>query len=209
MLSVKKTILAVAIMTAAGAANAAPVTSGGAFEMRVLAGTDTSGLAGGGSFVNLDTSLTGFVDIAAGTWGVASTATFFGFNWTASGGQLVTGAGNYSLDTTTGAVSSVASCTVAFDGALCFTIGANQIAGKIDFAWSTSSGIRVVNVWDINTNGSLTANGVPGMENGPFPNYNAAFSLSAPGLVPVPAAVWLFGSGLLGLVGIARRKKKA
>jgi len=27
--------------------------------------------------------------------------------------------------------------------------------------------------------------------------------------VPVPAAVWLFGSGLLGLVGIARRKKVA
>ena len=27
--------------------------------------------------------------------------------------------------------------------------------------------------------------------------------------VPLPAAVWLFGSGLLGLVGIARRKKKA
>jgi hypothetical protein len=26
-------------------------------------------------------------------------------------------------------------------------------------------------------------------------------------IVPVPAAVWLFGSGLLGLVGIARRKK--
>jgi len=27
--------------------------------------------------------------------------------------------------------------------------------------------------------------------------------------VPVPAAVWLFGSGLLGLVGVARRKKAA
>ena len=25
-------------------------------------------------------------------------------------------------------------------------------------------------------------------------------------VVPVPAAVWLFGSGLLGLVGVARRK---
>jgi hypothetical protein len=27
--------------------------------------------------------------------------------------------------------------------------------------------------------------------------------------VPVPAAVWLFGSGLLGLIGIAKRKKTA
>jgi len=32
------------------------------------------------------------------------------------------------------------------------------------------------------------------------------YSESAPA-VPVPAAVWLFGSGLLGLVGMARRKK--
>jgi len=28
-------------------------------------------------------------------------------------------------------------------------------------------------------------------------------------VIPVPAAVWLFGSGLVGLVGVARRKKKA
>lgn len=27
------------------------------------------------------------------------------------------------------------------------------------------------------------------------------------GAVPVPAAVWLFGSGLIGLIGLARRKK--
>ncbi|BCO31790.1 hypothetical protein TspCOW1_18930 [Thiohalobacter sp. COW1] len=30
-----------------------------------------------------------------------------------------------------------------------------------------------------------------------------------PSAVPVPAAVWLFGSGLLGLVGVARRRKAA
>lgn len=34
------------------------------------------------------------------------------------------------------------------------------------------------------------------------------FSMT-PVVVPVPAAVWLFGTGLLGLVGIARRKNAA
>ena len=32
------------------------------------------------------------------------------------------------------------------------------------------------------------------------------FETSNPSPVPVPAAVWLFGAGLLGLVGVARRK---
>jgi len=31
--------------------------------------------------------------------------------------------------------------------------------------------------------------------------------ISVYGVVPIPAAVWLFGSGLLGLVGIARRRR--
>jgi hypothetical protein len=35
-----------------------------------------------------------------------------------------------------------------------------------------------------------------------------SFTLNV-GAVPVPAAVWLFGSGLLGLVGVARRKARA
>lgn len=37
------------------------------------------------------------------------------------------------------------------------------------------------------------------MEHGNFVVNNAA-------VVPVPSAVWLFGSGLIGLVGLARRK---
>jgi hypothetical protein len=39
-----------------------------------------------------------------------------------------------------------------------------------------------------------------------FDNVSITADLAAPA-VPVPAAVWLFGSGLLGLVGVARRKK--
>jgi len=53
------------------------------------------------------------------------------------------------------------------------------------------------------------------VESSPGTNiYNVTFTNGAvlsidatPTVVPVPAAVWLFGSGLLGLIGIARRKK--
>lgn len=44
--------------------------------------------------------------------------------------------------------------------------------------------------WILQSNGTLT--------------YHVA---AAPAVVPIPAAAWLFGSGLLGLVGIARRRK--
>lgn len=42
-----------------------------------------------------------------------------------------------------------------------------------------------------------------------FPNTPYAVRMTGTiQAIPVPAAAWLFGSGLLGLVGIARRKKK-
>jgi hypothetical protein len=49
----------------------------------------------------------------------------------------------------------------------------------------------------------------------PFPGMRGFFDIGSGNSmhvtsvlsVPVPAAVWLFGSGLLGLIGIARRKK--
>ena len=44
-----------------------------------------------------------------------------------------------------------------------------------------------------------------------FQNFGGNFAdlsnVRAFSVVPVPAAVWLFGSGLLGLIGIARRKR--
>jgi hypothetical protein len=53
-------------------------------------------------------------------------------------------------------------------------------------------------------------NGTPMAVGGPFAGFNANFNATlSPAPIPVPAAVWLFGSGLLGLVGIARRKKSA
>ena len=52
-----------------------------------------------------------------------------------------------------------------------------------------------------------------GLENAPammpasVPYHTLPGSDFGPAAVPVPAAVWLFGSGLLGLVCIARRKR--
>lgn len=47
------------------------------------------------------------------------------------------------------------------------------------------------------------------MIDGPFPGMSVSIDVGSRGMavVPVPAALWLFGSGLLGLVGMARGKK--
>jgi hypothetical protein len=59
--------------------------------------------------------------------------------------------------------------------------------------------------------------GIPMAAGGPFAGFNANFNASLTSVVcdfdcppvPVPAAVWLFGSGLLGLIAVARRRKRS
>jgi hypothetical protein len=40
-------------------------------------------------------------------------------------------------------------------------------------------------------------------------SINPTFANGSVTVVPIPAAMWLFGSGLVGLIGISRRKKAA
>ncbi len=60
---------------------------------------------------------------------------------------------------------------------------------------------------DLNyTGGSLKGDLTAGRIEGVFDSTGIVAKLGSVAVVPVPAAVWLFGSGLIGLIGIARRK---
>lgn len=199
----KKTAIAAALSIAmgAGAAQAATMTSA-TFTMY-----DSTG-----GTVGTDTTVTG--SIGGGTFSVASTTPFFGTNWTAHSGTTF-GPGTYTIDTIEGGV---------YEGV---EVGAGQVGGHVLFNWGSTTDIDVVMVWDVacsggsctytSTDGVATNPANPdgirgyGMIDGPFPDFNANFDFTVPetSAVPVPAAVWLFGSGLLGLVGVARRRKAA
>ncbi|MDT8281325.1 MAG: VPLPA-CTERM sorting domain-containing protein [Gammaproteobacteria bacterium] len=56
------------------------------------------------------------------------------------------------------------------------------------------------------TGGSMMGNLTAGSIDGIFTGTSVVAKLGELTVVPVPAAVWLFGSGLLGLAGVARRK---
>ena len=205
----KKTLLAIALATSVGTASAATATMTSAnFEM----------YDGTGGFVGGATDVVG--SIGDGAFAVSSTTAFFGQLWTAHGGTTF-GPGTYSFDTIEGGV---------YTGVV---VGAGQVGGHILFNWGVTSDIDVVNVWDVVDDGTtvtytstdviagigtgantpITApDGILGLSmiDGAFVGFNANFNFTTPSaVVPVPAAVWLFGSGLLGLVGIARRRKAA
>lgn len=83
------------------------------------------------------------------------------------------------------------------EGILEFTI-ANLSGWALD-SWTTGDQTGAVEHLMLNT-GVFDLGGVSSVK---------SFTATADGfaVVPVPAAVWLFGSGLIGLVGLARRKR--
>jgi len=66
----------------------------------------------------------------------------------------------------------------------------------------------------VNITGDDGIGGSP-MDNGPFSGFNMNFDMTSvtmtanSSVIPVPAAAWLFGSGILGLAGFAGSRKSA
>ena len=141
------------------------------------------------------------------------TGSFFGHTWVADQITAV-------FDNTAPAGTFAGSNAL---GAYDFSAGianmdASHVAVGTLFDWSTSVDIPVLAVFDcadvagVCTGVNTTVGG--SMQTGPFagatPAFNGTGSLEVSvSAIPVPAAVWLFGSGLLGLVGVARRRKAA
>lgn len=129
--------------------------------------------------------------------GFTTTATpFYGYKWTAHDYTLTeTIAGNVSaqIPFDWGGPSTTTSCGVASCNI--------PVVALFDFS-PTGGGNYLVTTLDGDNDG------IPGtkMTAGPFAGFSPVFTGPAVQAVPVPAALWLFGSGLVGLASVARRK---
>ena len=197
----------------------------------------SGGFVGGSNNVSMTWDGTVFTDNSdytgpggASNMTLSSPDAFFGLQWTAHSIQVFA-PGSYSFDATAGGGA-------AETGTLDLTVGSGQLGAHMLFNWGSNQNIDVVVLWDANgvfgnNAGQQTltgtaewdsvsvdgdGDGIPGTgmpAGGPFADFNANFNLNGitpaegPAVIPVPAAVWLLGSGLVGLVGVARRRKAA
>ena len=177
----------------------------------------------------------GVVDGFAAVWNITADATgdSFSVNSFQQDAYEATAGGVFALrDVANGAGMSGA---IDAAGNMTFDITgrtgiAATFAGSIgEQAWNIDNAPAgdATGLYDLLTTGTMTANAA-----GATPDFSLTGQLIAAGnigtawdffadtqyserydlsivAVPVPAAVWLFGSGLLGLVGVARRKKQA
>lgn len=77
------------------------------------------------------------------------------------------------------------------------------------FIWNPYDGSDMTYSGDFTLTGNFYGNAhITLLDGGLEAHYEThTFSVSTVSTVPVPAAVWLFSSGLIGLIGISRRKK--
>ncbi len=176
----KKTLLAGAMALSMGVASNASAIS---IDITAMVFGSTSAASGVADTDNLGTTFNG---------------SFFNAPWTATTMAAFTTSGTWAGTSPQGSFSYN------------FTLSATEVAFGTFFDWSVNAGIPVLAIFDCgagNPGDTCTGRGTP-MQVGPFPGQAPAFN-GVVSSVPVPAAVWLFGSGLLGLAGVARRRKAA
>lgn len=119
----------------------------------------------------------------------------------------VDAAGNITLDTT-GREGMAQYFNVSL-GAQPWNAGAVHTSGTEAGPAATLSGSALDGAGNAVLVSSNTVNGWGFFAGTPYTEVFSVNFVEVINPVPVPAAVWLFGSGLVGLAGIARRKKQA
>jgi len=200
----KKTAIAAALLLVSGAANAAAIDSleitGGSFAMAGAGGTINPAAFANMTIGGYDGSAPAAAGATEADYTALSIATFtFGFFgpvgiYTAETDGVNSGFAAPTGDLTGSDLSLDLSSWTAYWNGTSFNQG-GMINTTVD-----GSG---------NFTASWTAEVIGGAFNGQIGSWEITGTVTAPAEVPVPAAVWLFGSGLIGLAGIARRRKAA
>lgn len=216
ILQIFATVLPLAFASAAPAASI--TTTGNNFTMLTsigsMVGSDSNvSFTWDGTF---NTSVSG-----AGNATLSSSTPFYGYNWSTHNVSIY-GPGTYTV---------FSDCAPGNPGcgsgtAIPFTVAPNQVGVHLLFDWGINKDMDLVNVWDLNAtfpgnppsswdaaSSDANGDGVRGIPfvDGTFVGFNANFNVNGvvamnPSPTPVPAAAWLLGSGLLGLMGFAKRK---
>jgi hypothetical protein len=194
-----KTLLAVSVLAAAGAANAATIATFN--SVALSATTDFTSTVGNGGFGVLDT--TGGVTTLTLTFTSSDTALAPGFSANiANITDVFTGTLSGGTFTITGGTTAKAGpCTGAAAGVICNSAGNVLVFPTLDTFATASGTVSISGGGSITT--TFTSTGTqPTLTTS---HYTLGAGTPTPA-VPVPAAAWLFGSGLLGLAGTARRR---
>jgi hypothetical protein len=137
------------------------------------------------------------------TDGLLNNATFdVGVTGSTSVGSIITNAASRSFDLTVDSVVYNSSISQEYT----VEIGLNSDTVFFDPGSTVTIDLGINGLLDITPKSVSLISSTGGTNNFVI---NGTFLLHDVPPVPVPAAVWLFGSGLLGLAGIARRNKTA
>jgi hypothetical protein len=183
-----KTLLAVSVLAATASAQAAVYNVTGTTTAWATSGATTTYPSGVPTFSGtLDDStnaysfnyatFTAHVDVGGGYYTADVTTT----------GQQLSGTGTGVVTRTAASVNCVGAAIIcgsvpntAINGTLAYSVSAGVVTGTLSTSQKTAGGPSTATY---------------------------SFSGSAAPAVPVPAAAWLFGSGLVGLAGAARRRR--
>ncbi len=193
-----KALLAVSVLAAAGAASAATVAT---YD---IVGQSTSiafdGLGGQNIVTASSGSGTAVLDDSGALTITAHIAitTFIGTDSTMDVIEAITGTWNGTTFTPTSSTQNFTGCentpTAGADACSSLQIGVANPTTSVSGSATLAAGSFDVVVANLDAGATTT--------------YHYDLAASAPA-VPVPAAAWLFGSGLLGLAGTARRRRVA